>query len=320
MIHRLLICFVFALFSGAAATQSFPAKPIRLVVPFPPGGAVDILGRLFGEAVSRQVGQPVIVENKPGAGAAIGAEFVAKSAPYGYTLLIGTSSTHGLNSAVNPKLPYHPVNDFSPIVLLSTTPWLVVANPSLPVKSFQDLLAHARANPGKLNFASYGRGSSNHLATELLKSMAGIDVVHVPYKGSAPALVDLIAGHVHFMLDTYSTSKPHIEAGKARLLAVTTAKPVDFLPGTPSVAESGLPGYETGAFFAIWAPAKTPGEAVSRLNREFNAALRDAAVRERLNTMGMEPAGGSPEVLGQRVVHEVRLWADLVKKQNMKFD
>jgi tripartite-type tricarboxylate transporter receptor subunit TctC len=181
----------------AALAQSYPAKPIKLVVPFAPGGAVDILGRLFGEALSRKLGQPIVVENRPGAGAAIGAEFVAHSPPDGYTLLIGTSSTHGINSAVNPKLSYDPVKDFSPVVRLASTPWMVVVTPSLPVRNIAELIAHAKANPGKLNFASYGRGSSNHLATELLKAQAGIDVVHVPYKGSAPALLALIAGQVH---------------------------------------------------------------------------------------------------------------------------
>jgi tripartite-type tricarboxylate transporter receptor subunit TctC len=309
-----------ALLPGAASAQAYPSKPVRLIVPFAPGGGVDIIGRLVGEAAARRIGQPVVVDNRPGAGAAIGAEAVARAAPDGYTLLIGTSSTHGVNSAVNPKLPYHPVKDFAPVVLLATTPWMLIVNPSLPVTTPAELVAYAKKNPGKLNYASYGRGSSNHLATELLKSMAGIEVVHVPYKGSAPALVDLIGGQVHFMLDTYSTSAPHVDSGKVRLIGVTSAERVDFAPKAPTVAESGVPGYATGAFFAIWAPANTPAPVVERLNRELNAVLKESAVRERLVKMGFDTAGGPPEVLGKRVVAEVRLWADLVQSENLKFD
>lgn len=318
-VARLAALAVLASAALGASAQDYPTRPIKLVVPFAPGGGVDILGRLFGDAVSRGLGQPIVVENRPGAGAAIGAEFVARSASDGYTLLIGTSSTHGVNSAVNPKLPYDPVKDFSPVALLATTPWMVVATPSLPVSSVAELIAHAKANPGKLNFASYGRGSSNHLATELLKAQAGIDVLHVPYKGSAPALLALIGGQVHFMLDTFSTSRPQIEAGKIRLVGVTSAQPVPFAPDAQPVGRT-LPGYATGAFFAIWAPANTPAATVERLNREFNAALADPPVKERLARMGMEPAGGSAAALGKRVVEEVRLWADVVKEQNLRFD
>jgi tripartite-type tricarboxylate transporter receptor subunit TctC len=316
--RKILLALAFAITSSAFA-QPYPSKPVRLIVPFPPGGAVDILGRLFGETVSKSIGQPVIVENRPGAGAAIGAEAVARSPADGYTLLIGTSSTHGVNSAVNPNLPYHPIRDFAPVVLLATTPWMVVVSPALPVASVNELVAYAKANPGKLNFASYGRGSSNHLATELLKVRAGIDAIHVPYKGSAPALLDLIAGQVHFMLDTHSTSAPHIQSGKIRLVGVTSPRPVSFAPGAKPVAET-LPGYETGAFFAIFAPAGTPGAVVQRLNRELNSALEQSEVKARLEKLSMEPAGGSADVLGRRVADEVRTWAELVKQQNLKFD
>jgi tripartite-type tricarboxylate transporter receptor subunit TctC len=315
----LLFVLALALYASAASAQTYPSRPLRLIVPFAPGGAVDIIGRLMADAMSRSLGQPVVVENRPGAGAAIGAEAVARSAPDGYTLLIGTSSTHGVNSAVNPKLSYDPVKDFSPVVLLATAPWMVVVNPSLPVHNPKELIEYAKAHPGKLNFASYGRGSSNHLATELLKARAGIDVVHVPYKGSAPALLDLVAGQVNFMLDTYSTSAPLVEAGKIRLIGVTSEKRVPYAPNVPTVAES-VPGYVTGAFFAIWLPANTPAPIVERLNREFNAALKQDAIKDRLLKLGLQPAGGTPEELGRVVVDEVRTWADLVKQQNLKFD
>jgi tripartite-type tricarboxylate transporter receptor subunit TctC len=317
---RLLFILALALYASAASAQAYPSRPLRLIVPFAPGGAVDIIGRLMADAVSRSLGQPVVVENRPGAGAAIGAEAVARSAPDGYTLLIGTSSTHGVNSAVNPKLSYDPVKDFSPVVLLATAPWMVVVNPSLPVHNPKELIEYAKAHPGQLNFASYGRGSSNHLATELLKARAGIDVVHVPYKGSAPALLDLVAGQVNFMLDTYSTSAPLVEAGKIRLIGVTSSKRVPYAPDVPTVAESGVPGYVTGAFFAIWLPANTPAPIVERLNREFNSALKQDVIKERLLKLGLQPAGGTAQELGRVVVDEVRTWADLVKQQNLKFD
>jgi tripartite-type tricarboxylate transporter receptor subunit TctC len=317
---RLLFILALALYASAACAQAYPSRPLRLIVPFAPGGAVDIIGRLVADAVSRSLGQPVVVENRPGAGAAIGAEAVARSAPDGYTLLIGTSSTHGVNSAVNPKLSYDPVKDFSPVVLLATAPWMVVVNPSLPVHNPKELIEYAKAHPGQLNFASYGRGSSNHLATELLKARAGIDVVHVPYKGSAPALLDLVAGQVNFMLDTYSTSAPLVEAGKIRLIGVTSSKRVPYAPDVPTVAESGVPGYVTGAFFAIWLPANTPAPIVERLNREFNSALKQDVIKERLLKLGLQPAGGTAQELGRVVVDEVRTWADLVKQQNLKFD
>jgi tripartite-type tricarboxylate transporter receptor subunit TctC len=318
--RRLLFLMSLALCATGAIAQAYPSKPVRLIVPFAPGGAVDIIGRLMGEAVSRSLGQPVVVDNRPGAGAAIGAEAVARAAPDGYTLLIGTSSTHGVNSAVNPKLPYDPVKDFSPVVLLATAPWMVVVNPSLPVRNPKELIEYAKAHPGKLNFASYGRGSSNHLATELLKARAGIDVVHVPYKGSAPALLDLVAGQVNFMLDTWSTSAPLVESGKIRLIGVTSDKRVGYAPAAATISESGVPGYATGAFFAIFLPAKTPAPIVERLNREFNAALRQEPVKERLIKLGLQPAGGTSEELDRIVVDEVRTWADLVKQQNLKFD
>jgi tripartite-type tricarboxylate transporter receptor subunit TctC len=317
---RLLFILALALYASAASAQAYPSRPLRLIVPFAPGGAVDIIGRTMADAVSRSLGQPVVVENRPGAGAAIGAEAVARSAPDGYTLLIGTSSTHGVNSAVNPKLSYDPVKDFSPVVLLATAPWMVVVNPSLPVHNPKELIEYAKAHPGQLNFASYGRGSSNHLATELLKARAGIDVVHVPYKGSAPALLDLVAGQVNFMLDTYSTSAPLVEAGKIRLIGVTSSKRVPYAPDVPTVAESGVPGYVTGAFFAIWLPANTPAPIVERLNREFNSALKQDVIKERLLKLGLQPAGGTAQELGRVVVDEVRTWADLVKQQNLKFD
>jgi tripartite-type tricarboxylate transporter receptor subunit TctC len=303
-----------------AGAQSFPAKPIRLVVPFAPGGGVDVIGRIIADAIAPGLGQPMVVDNRAGAGGALGAEHVARSAPDGYTLLLGTASTHGTGSAVNPKLSYDPVKDFSPVVLFASAPGVLVVTPSVPFRSVGELIAYAKANPGKLNFGSYGPGSYNHLATELLKAQAAIDVVHVPYKGSAPALADLIAGQVQFMIDTYTTSIGHARAGKLRIVGVTSEKRVSFAPELPTLSESGLPGYAVESFYAVFAPPATPAPVVENLNREFNRVMDLPAMRERLKGLGVEPVGGAPAVLARRVENEVKTWQQLVKAQNLKFE
>jgi tripartite-type tricarboxylate transporter receptor subunit TctC len=262
----------------------------------------------------------MVVDNRAGAGGALGAESVARAAPDGYTLLIGTASTHGTGSAVNPKLSYDPVKDFAPVILFATAPGVLVVTSSAGFNSAAELIAFAKANPGKLNFGSYGPGSYNHLSTELLKSMAAIDVVHIPYKGSAPALADLIAGQVQFMIDTYTTSIGHARAGKLRLIGITSAQRASFAPELPTIAESGLPGYTVESFYAVFAPAGTPAAAVDRLNREFNRVLEQPAMKERLKMLGVEPVGGRPELLGQRVAKEVQTWQQLVKAQNLRFE
>lgn len=306
--------------AGMACSQSYPAKPVRLVVPFAPGGGVDIIGRLSAESVSKGLGQPMVVENRGGAGGALGAEGVARAAPDGYTLLIGTASTHGTSAAVNRKLPYDPVKDFAPVILFGTAPGVLVVSPAAGINSAADLVVAAKAQPGKLNFGSYGPGSYNHLATELLRAMAGIDVVHVPYKGSAPALSDLIGGRLQFMIDTYTTSAPHAAAGRIRIIGVTSERRASFAPDLPTLAESGVAGYTVESFYAIFAPTGTPRAVVEQLNRGFNAALRQTELRSRLTSLGVEPVGGAPEVLGQRVAKEVRTWSQLVRDQGLKFD
>jgi tripartite-type tricarboxylate transporter receptor subunit TctC len=306
--------------AAAAGAQTYPSKPVRLVVPFAPGGGVDVIGRVAAEAVSQGLGQSMVVENRAGAGGALGAESVARSAPDGYTLLLGTASTHGTASAVNAKLPYDPVKDFAPVILFATAPGVLVVTPSAGFGSVAELVAFAKANPGKLNFASYGPGSYNHLSTELLTSMAAIEVVHIPYKGSAPALADLIAGQVQFMIDTYTTSIGHAKSGKLAIIGITSPQRASFAPELPTLAESGLPGYAVESFYAVFAPAGTPATAVERLNREFNRVLQQPAMKERLQMLGVEPVGRGAEVLGQRVAKEVQTWRQLVKTQNLKFD
>jgi tripartite-type tricarboxylate transporter receptor subunit TctC len=318
---KLRLILIAALCAPAlVCAQSFPAKPVRLVVPFAPGGGVDVIGRIAAEAIAPGLGQPVVVDNRAGAGGALGAEHVARSAPDGYTLLLGTASTHGTGSAVNPKLPYDPVKDFTPVVLFANAPGVLVVTQSVPFKSVGELIAYAKRNPGKLNFGSYGPGSYNHLSTELLKAMAGIDVVHIPYKGSAPALADLIAGQVQFMIDTYTTSVGHAKAGKLRIIGVTSEKRASFAPELPTLSESGLPDYAVESFYAVFAPPGTPAPVVDHLNREFNRVLDAPAMRERLKTLGVEPVGGAPGVLGERVEKEVKRWMQLVRKQNLKFE
>ena len=316
---RVAIAAAACTMAAFAQGQTYPTKEVRLVVPFAPGGGVDIVGRLAAEFLGKDLGKPVIVENRPGGGGAVAGAAVARAPSDGYTLLVGTGSTHGLNSAINRNLPYDAVQDFAPIALLATSPWLLLVNPSVPVNNVAEFIAYAKANPGKLNYASYGQGSSTHLAMELLKAKAKIDLVHIPYKGSAPALTDLIAGQVQVSLDSYSTSAPHIQAGKLRVLGVTTAKPASFAPNLETVA-THVPGYESGGWIAMWAPANTPRPIIERLNSIANAMLGQSDVRARLAKLSFEPGGGSPEVLGQKVVDEVRTWRDLVKQLNLKFD
>src|SRR5438552_13835540 len=243
--------------SGASA-QTYPTRPIRLVVPFPAGGTTDILAREVGQRLSMTLGQPVVIDNRPGAAGNIGADLVAKSAPDGYTLLMGTVGTHAINASLYAKMPYDHVKDFAPIILVAGVPNVLVVNPSLPVNSVQELIAYAKANPGKLNFASSGPGTSIHLSGELFKVMAGVQMTHVPYKGSAPALQDLLGGQVQLMFDNLPPSLPHIKAGKLRALAVTSVARSPALPDVPTIAESGLPGFEASSWFGILVPAGTP--------------------------------------------------------------
>jgi tripartite-type tricarboxylate transporter receptor subunit TctC len=314
----LLIMAAAAGWSPALHAQ-YPEKVIRLVVPFPPGGAVDTIARLLTQKIGLSLGQPVIIENRGGAGGAIAAEAVAKSAPDGYTLLIGTASTHGTNSSAY-KISYDPVRDFSPISLIATTPFILVAHPSVPASNAAELVAYAKAHPKSLNVSSFGSGSSNHLAAELFKAQSGTDIVHVPYKGAAPAMADLIAGRIHIMFDTFPTSLPQLDAGRIKLLGVGSLKRASVRPAVPTISESGVPGYEATTWFAIFAPAGTPRPVVGALSQRFRDTVAQSEVHERLLAMGLEPVGSSPEELQKRVEHEVVKWQTLVRERNLKFD
>jgi len=307
------------LFSTVSLGQTYPDRVVRIINTFPAGGSGDAVIRVVFEKVSAALGQPFIAETRTGAGGSIGTEFVAKSPPDGYTLLLGTASTFGTNSATIPKLAYDAVRDFTPVVMMASTPYLLLVHPSVPASTAKELVAHAKANPGKLNYGSFGNGSSNQLAYELFKQMAGIEVVHVPYKGGAPLITALLGGEIQSSLDVYATANPHIKAGKFKLLGVASAKRFSLLPETPTLTEQGY-AVEGGTFFAILGPAKMPRNVVDTLNREINRALQMPDVRERLTALGTEIAGGTPEALAATISKEVQKWSKLVKDRNLKFE
>jgi len=311
---------VLASLAAFAHAQAWPSKPIKYVVPFAPGGTTDILARTVGEKLALALGQPVVIENKPGAGGGVGAEFTAKAAPDGYTIMGGTISTHAINASLYDKLPYDPVKDFVAITLIARVPNMLVVNPSVPAGSVKELIALLKANPNKYTFASSGNGTSQHLSGELFKSMAGVEMQHIPYKGSPPALQDVVGGQVTMTFDNITTAWPLAKAGKLRALAVTTATRSAIAPEVPTLAESGLPGFEVGSWQGVFAPAGTPPAIVRRLNVEIVKILNLPDVKERLVGLGAEPVGNSSEEFSAMVRGEVVKWADVVKKSGAKVD
>ncbi len=317
-LRRVLLGVLVTASASAALAQSFPAKPLRFIVPFPPGGSADILARTIGQKMSEGLGQSVVIDNRPGAGTAIGAEATAKSAADGYTIMIGTVSSHAINPSLNAKLAYDPIRDFTPISPVASIPFALLVHPSLPAKNIEELIEVARSKPGVLNFSSAGNGTSNHLAGELFKSMARIDLVHIPYKGSAPALNDLLAGQVNMMFDLVLTAAPHVKAGTVRAVAVTGKARSGVLPNVRTIAESGLPGYEVSAWFGIFAPANVPSPIVQSLNKEVVRIMQLADVRERLASQGAEPMSGSSEAFAEFVRVELAKWSGVVKAAGMR--
>ncbi len=319
---RAVAAAAIATFAALAPAQTaFPTKPIRIVVPFPAGGATDILARAVAQKLTETTGQSVVVDNRPGAGGNIGAELVAKSPPDGYTLLMGTVGTHAINPSLYPKMPYDHVKDFAPVILVAGVPNVLVVNPSLPVNSVQELIAYGKANPGKLNFASSGAGTSIHLSGELFKTMTGVQMTHVPYKGSSPALTDLIGGQVQLMFDNLPPSLPHIKAGKLRALAVTSAQRALALPDVPTVAEAGLPGFEASSWFGLLAPAGTPKDAIAKINGEVAKWLATPEAKEKLASQGAIVAPGlAPEDFAQHIAAETAKWQKVVKDSGAKVE
>jgi tripartite-type tricarboxylate transporter receptor subunit TctC len=303
-----------------AQAPAYPTKPVRIVVPFPAAGTTDILARAIAQRLSEVEGQPFIVDNRPGAGGNIGAELVAKSAPDGYTLLMGTVGTHAINPGLYPKMPYDHVKDFAPVLLVAGVPNVLVVYPGLPVHTVQELIAYAKANPGKLNFASSGAGTSIHLSGELFKSVTGVQIQHIPYKGSAPALQDLVGGQVQLMFDNLPSSLALIKSGKLRALAVTSATRSPALPDVPTVAESGLPGFEASSWFGLLAPAGTPAAVVARINADGDKWLATPEAREKLTAQGANVAGGTPEDFVKFIAAETSKWAKVVKESGAKVE
>jgi len=306
--------------AAGALAQNYPAKPIRLVVPFPAAGTTDILAREVAQRLSVLWGQSVVVDNRPGAGGNIGSDLVAKSAPDGYTLLMGTVGTHAINPSLYSKMPYDHVKDFTPVILVAGVPNVLEVTPSLPVNSVADLIKLAKEKPGQLNFASSGSGTSIHLSGELFKAMAGVDMTHVPYKGSAPAITDLMGGQVQLMFDNLPSSLGQIKAGKLRAIAVTSAQRAAALPNVPTIAESGVPGFEASSWFGILAPAGTPPAIVARINADVNQWLQSAEAKDKLLAQGAVAAGGTPADFAAHIRAETEKWAKVVKISGAKVD
>ena len=318
MLKRL---FTLTLMWGALAAnaQSFPSKPIKMVVPFPAGGTVDFFARVVSTKLSESLGQPVLVENRAGAGGNIAVEAVAKSAPDGYTLLMG-SEIVAINTSLYSRLSYDPLKDLAPITLVGTVPNILIVNPALPANSVKELIALAAKSPGKISFASTGQGTSSHLSSELFKLMAQVDITHIPYKGGPPAVADLIGGQVNMMFINMPTGIGHVKSGKARILAVSSLRRVSQLPDVPTVDQAGLKGYDTQAWSGLYAPAGTPPEVIAKLNAEVVKILKMPAVREQLAAQGAEPVGDSPEEFARFMRDEIAKWAKLIKISGAKVE
>jgi len=313
-------CLAATISPAFAQTPAYPAKPVRLIVPFPPGGSLDIAGRLIAQKLTEIWGQTVVVENKPGAGGNIGADYVAKSPPDGYTILLGALSTHAVNPSLYKSMPYDAVKDFAPITLIAITPNVLVVNASLPVNSAKEFIAYAKANPGKLNFGSGSNGSAGHLAGELFKVETGSDAVHVPFKGGAPATQALMAGDTQFMFDNLANAMSQVKAGRIKALAVTTAQRSNLVPDLPTMAEAGLPGFDISTWYGLFAPAGTPAPIVAKWNADVTKILNSSDVKAKLVADGADPSPNTPEQFSQFIARELAKYARIVKASGAKVD
>jgi tripartite-type tricarboxylate transporter receptor subunit TctC len=316
---RLLLAAILMVAVQAIA-QGYPAKPVRVIVPYPPGGGNDTLGRLFAAKLTERMGQSFLVENRPGAGTMIGTEAAAKSPPDGYTLLLSSIATHALSPNLYSRVPYDPIKDFAPITLLGIAPTVLVVNNDLPAKNLGELISLAKAKPGALAYASGGNGTPPHINAEVFKAVAGVDLLHVAYKGGGPALTDLIAGRVHVMLDTAASAMPHVRGGKLRALALSAPKRSSEYPDLPTFAEAGLPQYDTNAWYSMHAPAGTSPEIVRRLNGELAAILKDPDIVARFKQLSTEPVGNSPEEFAAFVRAELDKYARIIKAAGIRLD
>jgi tripartite-type tricarboxylate transporter receptor subunit TctC len=302
--------------SPLALAQTYPARPIRIVVPFTPGGSNDLIGRVLSQKFSEAWGQPAIIDNRPGGGSTIGIDIAVRAAPDGYTLLT-TSGGIAINVSLY-KLPFDPVRDLTPVILIAQMPYLLAVNPSLPVKSTRDMVALAKAQPGRLAFASSGAGTSSHMAMEMFRSATGTQLLHVPYKGGGPAVAAVMGGEAQGTFNVITGTLPHVRSGKLRALGVSSAKRADIAPDIPTLAEAGAPGYEVIAWYNMFAPARTPRAIVAKLNTEINRMLKMPDVRERLRALGVSPLGGTPEELARYLHFEITRWGKLIKENNVR--
>jgi tripartite-type tricarboxylate transporter receptor subunit TctC len=316
----LVAAVALAIVPALAQSPAYPTKPVKLIVPFPPGGSLDIAGRLIAQKLTDMWGQPVVVENKPGAGGNIGADLVAKSAPDGYTILLGALSTHAVNPSLYKSMPYDAAKDFVPITLIAITPNVLVVNASMPVNSAKEFIAYAKANPGKLAFGSGSNGSAGHLAGELFKVETGSDATHVPFKGGAPATQALLAGDTQFMFDNLANAMAQLKGGKIKALAVTTAERSKLVPDLPTMSEAGLPGFDISTWYGLFAPAGTPGPIVARWYADVTKILNSPDVRARLVADGADPSPNTPEQFREFIAKELAKYAKIIKASGAKVD
>jgi|CXWL01.1.fsa_nt_gi tripartite-type tricarboxylate transporter receptor subunit TctC len=313
-------CCAALLFAGSAGAQAYPDKAIRFVIPFPPGGGADQMARPLAQKLSTLLGQPVVLDHRSGAGGTIAAEAAAIAAPDGYTLMFATLGTHAINASLYAKLRYDPVKDFAPVALTHVAPRVLVVHPSVAANNVKELIALARAEPGKLTFGSSGNGGVNHLSGELLKSMAGVDMQHIPYKGAAPAAVDLLGGRITMVFDSIVVWSDHIKTGKVRALGVSSIARSGALPNVPTISEAGLPGFDVANWLGVLVPARTPPAVIARLNAAIKAAMADADMRQQMTAVGIDPTFSTPEAFGEIIRTDIAKWAAVVKATGARVD
>lgn len=321
MLKQICVCLpVLCALTSMTHAQPYPTKPVRLVITYPPGGNTDLVGRALAQKMGESMGHQVVVDNRGGAGGVLGSMITAQAAPDGYTIMLGTSAGMVINPLLSKKLTYDPVKDFAPVSMVVIVPQLLVINPQLPVKNVRELIALAKAKPGYLNAGSSGVGTPNHFGTELLKWLAKVDIVHVPYKGGAPALTDLLGGQIQMAFSSVPAVLPHIKAGRLIALGVGSAKRSPALPNIPTIAEAGVPGYEYTTWYGIFAPAKTPRPLIARLNAEIVKAMESPDIKERFTALGGDPDPGTPEELRAYMANESAKWAKIIKAANIRID